>query len=80
MGEKGSYFLRFTSKVSAHQNRTKNKFNVGNSEGPLIFLLLKRRVPLAPTPFLWIKRSGTPPSLPTLGVAPGSGVQKSATL
>ena len=44
-----------------------------------IFALLKN-MSATPTSLLLIKRSGTPPSLPILGVALRSGAQKSGTL
>ena len=44
-----------------------------------IFALLKN-MSATPTSLLLIKRSGTPPSLPILGVALRSGAQKSAAL
>ena len=48
--------------------------------GPLLFSLSSKKRSATPISLLLIKRSGTPPSLPILGVALGSGAQKSAAL
>jgi hypothetical protein len=48
--------------------------------GPLIFSALLKNMSATPTSLILIKRSGTPPSLPILGVALRSGAQKSAAL
>ena len=53
---------------------------VGKSQkkrGPLIFSLSSKIMSATPTSLLLIKRSGTPPSLPILGVVLRSGAQKS---
>ena len=57
----------------------KSKKKEGKKRAALIVALLKN-TGATPTSLLLIKRSGTPPSLPILGVALRSGAQKSGAL
>ena len=50
------------------------------SDGETRLCTEKERQKKTPSPLLLIKRSGTPPSLPILGVALRSAAQKSAAL
>jgi hypothetical protein len=63
----------FMKKVGKSQKKE------GKKRAAHIFTLLKK-VSVTPTLLLLIKRSGTPPSLPILGVALRSGAQKRAAL
>ena len=63
----------FIKKVGKSQKKE------GKKRAAHIFALLKN-MSATPTSLLLIKRSGTPPSLPILGVALRSGAQKSAAL
>ena len=60
--------------------RKKNVQKRREKRGPLLFSLSSKKRSATPISLLLIKRSGTPPSLPILGVALGSGAQKSAAL
>ena len=51
-----------------------------DKRGPLITSLSYKNRRATPKSLLLIKRSGTPPSLPILGVALRSGAQKSGAL
>ena len=57
----------------------KSQKKEGKKRATHIFSLLKN-MSATPTSLFLIKRSGTPPSLPILGVALRSGAQKSAAL
>ena len=66
-------------KACVYEKLGKSEKKEGIKRAAHIFALLKNRS-ATPTSLLLIKRSGTPPSLPILGVALRSGAQKSAAL